>query len=228
MKRLYASRRQKLFLSTFDYCEPAFAKFSRIHFTNTLKRDASHRAAPRRVLFHFVRTIFIDVLIGIYFSPARRMVVKWRAGRCNRLMSRRAVSGPNVKTQAAARARDRNVNFGSWSAARVVCHGNRSKMLLATGKRRWRGRGVSTPSQSFSHFHARVAARRAPEQLPTKREITYSPLNIVRGTKPDLEQTSANEHEWTACFNEGDQPADSFAKVIPFVLVRTRLIWIRS
>lgn len=53
-------------------------------------------------------------------------------------------------------------------------------MLLATGSGAKRERRLDAASQSFSHFYARG------EPL-TKREITYSSLNIVRSAKPDLE-----------------------------------------
>lgn len=142
---------QKLFLSTFDRCETRICeKFSRIHFTNTLC-IVSHRVASRPFPF---RPDYLSMFLSGYTcapdggkTASRPMQSFDVSSGCLR---------PNVKTQAVARVRDRNVNFGSWNAARVVCHGidRRCSWQLEAALR---GRGVSTPSQSFSHFYTRVA-----------------------------------------------------------------------
>jgi len=188
---------QKLFLSTFDDCANShLRKFRRIHFT---KHPVQRRIASR--LFSTRPHYFIVVLIGIYFSSARRMVVKRRSGRMQSFDVSSGCLRPNVKTrQAVARARDRNVNFGSWSAARVVCHGidRRCSWQLEAALR---GRGVATPSQSFSHFYARVAVS-ARNSFRGNARLLYSPVNVVRGDKPDLDR--ANVRERTACLDESD------------------------
>lgn len=112
---------------------------------------------------------------------------------------------PNVKTQAVARARDRNVNFGSWSAARVVCHGidRRCSWQLEAALKE----GEASRRRPNLFPTSTRASRWAPEQLPTKREITYSPLNIVRGAKSNLDRANARERTRTNSLLQRERPA---------------------